>query len=244
MAELHTDQDVDRIGARMRQVHARIQAAARRAERDPGAITLIAVTKTVPVTRIAAALLAGIGDLGENRVQEAATKRPLPAGSPAVRWHLIGRLQRNKVRQAASLFDVIHSIDSVELARRLGQCCEERGSVIEAFAQVNVSGEATKAGFSPEDFRDQAAMLAAVPRIRWRGLMTIAPQGADPGALHHVFHRTAQLHAALAALFDPVWWTALSMGMSEDFEIAIEEGATHVRLGRALFGDREERLQG
>lgn len=244
MAELHTDQDVDRIGARITQVHARIQAAARRAGRDPEAITLIAVTKTVPISRVAAALLAGIRDLGENRVQEAATKRPLPAGSPAVRWHLIGRLQRNKVRQAAGLFDVVHSIDSVDVVRRLGQCCEERGSVIEAFAQVNVSGEATKAGFSPEDFGAQAALLAAVPRIRWRGLMTIAPQGAAPGTLHSVFSRTRDLHAEWAALFDPRWWTALSMGMSQDFEIAIEEGATHLRVGRAIFGDREERLQG
>lgn len=244
MAELRTDQAASGVEARIAHVQARIRAAALRSGREPETITLIAVTKTVPVERIAAALVAGIRDLGENRVQEAAVKRPALAQYPGARWHLIGRLQRNKVARAADLFDLVHSVDSLELARRIARYWGERGRVVEAFAEVNVSGESTKAGFDPDEIREYAAQLASLPQIRWRGLMTIAPQGADPATLRRVFQATRDLYSALAPLFDPAAWDALSMGMSDDYELAIEEGATHVRVGRAIFGDREHTEQG
>jgi pyridoxal phosphate enzyme (YggS family) len=244
MAKLRIDQAADSVEGRIAQVWARIRAAALRAGREPQTITLIAVTKTVPVERIAAALVAGMRDLGENRVQEAALKRPALAQYPGARWHLIGRLQRNKVARAAEIFDVVHSVDSLELAGRIARYWGEGGRVVEAFVEVNVSGEPTKAGFTPAEMRVQAEQLASLSQIRWRGLMTIAPQGADPAALRSVFQATRKLHCAVAPMFDPLTWNALSMGMSDDFELAIEEGATHVRVGRAIFGEREQAQQG
>jgi PLP dependent protein len=235
---------IQTLSARIGEVRARIERAAARAGRPAAAITLIAVTKTMPAETVHAAALAGITDVGENRVQEASAKIAALGTGTQVHWHLIGHLQRNKVKRAAALFETIHSIDSLELAQALGDAAAAHGRTLHAFLQVNSSGEATKSGFAPEEVRRCAASLAGVPHLRWRGLMTIAPAGADSAALRSIFASTRELQRALAADFDPADWHALSMGMSDDFEIAIEEGATHVRVGRALFGERTLAAQG
>lgn len=232
------------IDARVARVRERIAQAAVRSGRDPDAITLIAVTKTMSAERVRAAALAGISDVGENRVQEAAPKIAELAGGLPLRWHLIGHLQRNKARRAAELFDVIHSIDSLDLGRALSRAAGDRGREIETFVQVNVSGESTKHGYAPEDLFVQAEELAQLQHLRWRGLMTIAPEEAGESDLRAVFAATRKLHADLARVFDGGEWNALSMGMSNDFELAIAEGATHVRVGRAIFGERAVAMQG
>lgn len=228
------------IAQRLAVVRRRIADAARRAGRDPGSVTLVAVTKTMSTSTIRAAALAGIADIGENRVQEAIAKAAELQDLRQVRWHLIGHLQRNKARRAVETFSVIQSLDSLQLAATVSGCAAERGLSIEAFAQVKVSGEAGKYGFTPIEFRRQAAALAKLPALRWRGLMTIAPYSADEALIRAVFAGTRRLHREAAGDFDPTAWDALSMGMTNDFELAIEEGATHVRVGRAIFGERTE----
>jgi pyridoxal phosphate enzyme (YggS family) len=224
------------IEGRLALVRGRIARAAARAGRAPEAVTLIAVTKTMPAATVRAAALAGIGDVGENRVQEAQEKIG-QLGDLQLRWHLVGHLQRNKARRAVGCFDAIHSIDTLELAQAVARFATEAGKRVEAFVQVNVSGEASKSGFSPEAFRRHAADLARLAGVRWRGLMTMAPEGADPAALRALFAATRRLHEEARGRFG-AGWDALSMGMTDDFEIAIEEGATHVRIGRAIFGER------
>lgn len=232
------------IEARLGAVRERVELAAARAGRDPAAVTLIAVTKTRDAGTVAAAALAGVRDVGENRVQEAEGKIIALAGQPHVRWHLIGHLQRNKARRAVELFDVIHSVDSLALAGTLSRHADEQRRSLQVFAQVNVSGEITKSGFEPADLLAQAPAMAVLPALHWRGLMTIGPLDADERTLRGVFGRTRTLSAELATVFDPQRWNALSMGMSDDFEWAIEEGATHLRVGRAIFGERDTATQG
>jgi pyridoxal phosphate enzyme (YggS family) len=232
-----------KIAARAALLRARIDDAARRAGRDPSAVTLIAVTKTMSVETIRAAALAGIRDIGENKVQEASLKHGELLDQAELRWHLIGHLQRNKVRRAIETFSTIQSVDSLELATTLSAHVVARGRTLDVFAQVNVSGEAEKSGFPPSRFVEQAGLLADLPGLHWRGLMTIAPEGADEATLRAVFRGTRQLCEETAGTFDPTLWNGLSMGMSNDFEIAVEEGATHVRVGRAIFGERTETVQ-
>jgi pyridoxal phosphate enzyme (YggS family) len=241
---VHVAEIRDDIATRLARVHERIARAAERGGRAEADVTLVAVTKTMSADVVRAAALAGIVHVGENRVQEAASKVPALADVPALRWHLIGHLQANKARRAAELFDVIHSIDSLELAERLSRAGGERDVPVEAFAQVNVSGEGTKSGFEPEAFLACAEQLAALPHLRWRGLMTIAPAGADERALRTIFSATRRLLEQCGRSFSRHDWNALSMGMSDDFELAIEEGATHVRVGRAIFGERDTATQG
>lgn len=229
---------IETLSTRLAEVRARIERAAARADRPATAITLIAVTKTMPAETVHAAALAGMTDVGENRVQEATDKIAALASDPPIHWHLIGHLQRNKAKQAAALFESIHSIDSRDLAQALSTAAAANGRTLQAFLQVNVSGEASKSGFTPEEVRQCAAELATISNLHWRGLMTIAPAGADEPTLRSIFAATRGLQQDLAGIFDPADWNALSMGMSDDFEIAIEEGATHVRVGRALFGER------
>ena len=227
------------IAARIMRVRERIEVAAPRAGRAATDVTLIAVTKTVDAQTIHAAAVAGIRDVGENKVQEAASKvgalSNLPGG---LRWHLIGHLQRNKARRAVELFTAVHSIDSLALATTVSQHAAQLGKTVDVFAQVNVSGEATKSGFASEDFLRNARSLAGLPALRWRGIMTIAPDGESAPTLHALFAATRMLHARVREQFEAHTWDALSMGMTNDFEIAIEEGATHVRVGRAIFGER------
>lgn len=244
------------IAERLALVRTRIERAAQRADRDPASITLVAVTKTHSPEVIAEALAAGVTDLGENRVQEAAAKIPvLSSAYPGVRWHLIGHLQRNKAKLAVGLFDVIHSVDSVRLAETLNRHLQERAAAarmplrrLPVLLQVNVSGEASKEGFelpggvvnqaALADFLIQVESILALPALEVRGLMTIAPIVADPEQARPVFRALRELRDELARRFPQASWAELSMGMTDDFEAAIAEGATIVRVGRAIFGER------
>lgn len=210
-------------------VRQRIAHASERARRDPAGITLIAVTKTHPPDAIAAAYGAGLRHFGENRVQEAQAKIPaLRASCPDATWHLIGHLQRNKVAPALELFDVIHSLDSERLAVAIS---ERATRPVRCLLEVNVAGESSKHGVSPGDAAPLAEHIDSLPNIDLVGLMTIAPEVSDPEQIRPVFRRLRELRDALRL-------PELSMGMTGDFEVAIEEGATMVRVGRAIFGPR------
>ena len=223
----------------------RIASACARAGRDPASVTLVAVSKTVPPERVRAALAAGQKLFGENRVQEGADKRPLVGGGT---WHLLGPLQGNKVRRAVESFDVIESIDSLDLARRLDRIVREvrelsaEGPVpaegrFPVLLQVNVDADPGKAGFAPDELRDALPALADLAALRLAGCMTIGRLVDDPEAARPTFRALHQLAATLRAN-EPRLGPELSMGMSDDYPVAVEEGATIVRVGRALFGDR------
>lgn len=242
----------DPIQQRVEQVRERIAAAAQRAGRSPAAITLVAVTKTHPAEAVAAALATGVADMGENRVQEASEKiAQLASQRGAIRWHLIGHLQRNKARQAAELFDLVHSLDSLRLAEALSRNVSAQ-RVLDVLLQVNVSGEASKEGFGlPGGVENRAALpalladverIVALPGLRVRGLMTVAPWGSDPEQARPTFRALRLLRDELSRRFPQADWSQLSMGMSDDFAVAIEEGATIVRVGRALFGQRDQTM--
>jgi PLP dependent protein len=231
------------LEANLRAVQARIAAAAQRAGLDPAGVTLVAVTKTQPAEVIRAAYDLGLRHFGENRVEEAEGKvGELP---PDVTWHMIGHVQSRKAERAAGLFHVVHSVDSVKLARRLDRASADRAEPLPVLLEINVSGEASKDGFPAErwaeDTAQGAALLAAVaeiaalPHLQLQGLMTMAPIVADPEQARPVFARLRQLRDELAAAFPHVRWRHLSMGMSDDLEVAVEEGATLVRIGRAIF---------
>ena len=212
--------------------------AAARAGRDPAGIRLVAVTKTFPVAAVEAAARAGLTDVGENRVQEAVGKIEESAGLP-VRWHLIGHLQSNKARQAAARFDWIHSVDSVKLLQRLDRAAAEGGTAPRLLVQVDLAGEAAKHGAPLDAVRRILEAAAANRAARVRGLMLMPPWSADPEAVRPFFRRLRELRDTLldeGAARDGL--RELSMGMSHDFEVAIEEGATMVRVGTALFGRR------
>ena len=213
----------------------RIAAAARRAGRDPADVRLVAVTKTVSPERVRAAIAVGLETLGENRVQEAADKRP---EAPGATWHLIGPLQSNKAKRGIETFDVIESIDSVDLAMRLSRIALELGRApLPVLLQVNVDVDPAKAGFAPDELEANLAALVDLPGLRVDGLMTIGRLVTDPDAARPTFVALRTLAERLRAV-QPRLGPSLSMGMSDDFEVAVEEGATHVRVGRALFGAR------
>lgn len=252
---MNTVDQEQQIADNVAAVQQRIADAARRAGRVPEEITLIAVTKTHPATLIAHALAAGLADCGENRVQEADEKIPLLHDTQA-RWHLIGHLQRNKARRAVALFDMIHSVDSFKLAETLDrlvaeqwtQQTERAGRRLPVLLQLNVSGEQTKEGFALAgglenraalpSFVQIAAQLAALPCLDVQGLMTVAPYSDDPADARPTFRTLRLLRDELARQVPQATWQHLSMGMTGDFEVAIEEGATLVRVGRAIFGAR------
>jgi hypothetical protein len=228
------------VAANLKAVQERIARAARAAGREPSEILLLAVSKTVDVERIRQAIAAGVPALGENRVQEAREKigalgRPVP-------WHLIGTLQTNKAKDALLLFDLIHSLDRVELGRELDRRARSAGRIAETLVQVNLAGEPTKAGFHPEDLKGAMEALAPLTGIRVRGLMTMPPIAEDPEVSRPWFRQLRELAALVRGWgFERVEVTHLSMGMSADFEVAIEEGATIVRIGTAIFGPRPAR---
>ena len=225
-----------RVSANLADVQRRIAAACARAGRDPAAVTLVGVTKTVPVPVIRAALDAGLAVLGENRVQEALPKLD---ELPGARWHFIGALQRNKARRVAGRFELIHSIDSLRLGEALVRIGEELGRPVRALVEVNVGGEASKAGIEPEELEPLLRGLAGRPGLAIRGLMAVPPPVDEPGGARPYFRRLAELARAAAALGLPgVAMDELSMGMTHDFEVAIEEGATFVRVGTGIFGAR------
>jgi pyridoxal phosphate enzyme (YggS family) len=232
------------LAARLADVRERIARAASRAGRSEADVTLVGVSKRQPAEAVAELAAAGLADCGENFVQEARDKIPrvgdrlAAAGRPAPRWHLIGRLQSNKAKLAAALFDVIEVVDRAELARALDAHAAVAGRTLEVLLQVNVSGEAQKAGAAPEELPALAAEVAALPRLRLTGLMAIPAATAHPEASRPAFARLRALRDALCASGPGLTLPALSMGMSADFEVAIEEGATIVRVGTALFGAR------
>ncbi len=225
------------VTERVREIRRRIEAAARRAGRDPAEITLVGASKRQPIERLLEARDAGLRVLGENRVQEALAKVPRV---PGVRWHFIGRLQRNKARRAVEVFELIHSLDSLRLAEALDRLGRERGRPVDCLVEVNVGGEETKGGITPGDLHPFLEALAGRDGLRILGLMTIPPWREDPADVRPFFRELADLARQAAARPLPgVEMRHLSMGMSHDFEVAVEEGATLVRVGTALFGPRE-----
>ena len=244
------------LAANIAAVYERIEAAASRAGRKVDEITLVAVTKTHPLETVIAAYQAGLRHFGENRVAEGGEKiaglaQVIPLESPdQPTWHLIGHLQSRQAGQALGKFQVIEAVDSLKLAQRLNRLAERDGyPPVEILLECNVSGEASKNGFALERWPTDPAQLnaflqtitelAALNKLIVRGLMTMAPLVADPEETRPVFSSLAALRARLRVERPQVDWRHLSMGMSDDFEVAIEEGATIVRLGRALFGERE-----
>jgi len=219
----------DSLAGRIDSVRARSRAAAERSGRNPASVTLVAVSKTYPAEAVAEASRAGLTDFGENRVAEGAAKAAvLAAMGIRPRWHLIGHLQTNKVRAALKSFAILHAVDSERLLRAIASAVE---SPVRIMVEVNVSAEATKSGVPPDALPAILTCAERLPGISVEGLMTVAPPVADPEETRPVFR---ELHALAAANGLPY----LSMGMTGDFEVAIEEGATHVRIGRAIFGER------
>ena len=219
---------------RLAKVREEIAAAAERAGRDASEIRLVAVSKTHPADRLREALAAGARIFGENKVQEAEGKIN-EIGRAAAEWHLIGHLQSNKARKAVKLFDVIHSLDSLELAERLERLCrEEDRAALTVFVQVDLAGEATKNGIAEKDLPELVAFLARCEHLKFGGLMTLPPFFDDPEKTRPFFRRLRELRDEF------VPGGELSMGMSHDFAVAIGEGATLIRVGTAIFGEREK----
>lgn len=237
------------IAGNILQVQQNIAAACERSGRSASAVTMIAVSKTKPLAMLLEAVQGGVQHLGENRVEEALLKVPALDAAPVPRpiWHMIGHIQSRKAREVPPLFDVVHSVDSLKVAAKLAEISQLTGKTLAIFLEVNISGEQSKEGLSAHEWQhDRAqrqalwAMVSAVSRLEGlelRGLMTIAPFYADAQQTRPIFQALAGLRVALRddlqlALPD------LSMGMTNDYEVAIEEGATQVRIGRAIFGER------
>lgn len=241
----------DTIHQRVQAVRAEIATACQRAGRSPDEVTLVAISKQHSPAAVVAAIEAGVRHLGENRVEEALGKIKDVAALTAtpVQWHMVGRVQERKARHVVSGFAMLHSLDSVRLAQRLDHYLTLRGDTLDVLLEVNVSGEDSKAGWSALNWAqnaaqrralwDDVAVIAALPGLRIRGLMTMAPIVSDPEETRPVFARLRALRDALAADFPATTWDDLSMGMTDDYPVAIEEGATLVRIGRAVFGPRE-----
>lgn len=235
------------IADNIQRVHERIANACARSGRDPGEVTLVAVTKQQSVEAMLAAVAAGLQQLGENRVEEAAVKIPqvAAAATQQVTWHMVGHIQSRKARQVAPLFDLVQSVDSLRLAQRLSRLAQERGRDLPVLLEINVSGEASKYGLSGYNWQkdeavrqqlwQEASAIMALPGLEARGLMTMAPFGAEERVIRRVFADMSALRESLDADLPE-----LSMGMTDDFSVAIEEGATMIRVGRAIFGERNK----
>lgn len=234
----------EQLRQRLERVLERMAEAAVRANRRPDDVKLVAVSKTHPAEIIREAIVAGVTDLGENRVQEAEAKIP-EVGRQAARWHLIGHLQSNKARRAVELFDVIHSLDSAALARRLDRACGEMGrEELPVLIQIDLGQEATKSGSAESEVPEIIDAIRQSQRLRLTGLMTLPPYFDDPEQARPFFRRLRELRDELRA--QGVFGESsgeLSMGMTHDYEVAIEEGATMVRVGTAIFGARESKTQ-
>lgn len=223
---------------RLDHVRSCVATACARAGRLPEDVTVVAVSKTKPVEALQAALESGVRDFGENRVQEAATKIPF-LNAQGLRWHLIGHLQSNKVKSAVELFDVIHSVDSLPLAIRLNRLAKEHGKVMPVLLQVHLGDEVTKTGVLSDDLPALFCESSQCSHLRVEGLMAIPPFLAEPEAVRPFFRQLRELRDKLQQQFpEKPLLPHLSMGMSHDFEVAIEEGATMIRVGTALFGER------
>jgi pyridoxal phosphate enzyme (YggS family) len=228
----------DPIALRLAGIRARIDAAARSSGRDPSSVRLVAVSKTFPLDAVREAYAAGQRDFGENRVQEALQK--ISASSDlGIRWHLLGHLQTNKARKAGAVFAMVQSVDSVELLRKLDQAAADAGAAPDLLIQVDLAGEATKHGAPPGEVPRLLDAAAACRAARVTGLMTLPPVPEAPEDARPWFRRLRDLRDGwLASGVPPAMLRELSMGMSGDFEVAIQEGATIVRVGTAIFGSR------
>jgi pyridoxal phosphate enzyme (YggS family) len=223
------------IAHNLKAVHAAIAAAAHRAGRDPAAVRLVAVSKTVDLERLRAAIAAGQNLFGENYLQEAKAK--IEALGVGISWHLVGHLQTKKAKGAVELFDLIHAVDRLKLARALETAAARRGQVQDILIQVNQGGEATKSGVAPDAAPELLHEVARLPHLRVLGLMTMPPWFHDPEAVRPYFRALRELRDQLRDL-SGLPLPELSMGMSGDYEVAVEEGATLVRVGTAIFGAR------
>lgn len=232
----------EQLGARLAAIRARIAAAAKNFRRDPEEVRLIAISKTHPASVIKRVIEFGALDVGENRVQEAEGKIS-EIGRDAARWHLVGHLQANKARRAVNLFDFIHSLDSLDLAHRLDRLCREEGrEKLAVLVQVDLGHEETKSGVDESELTHLVENLGPLNRLELTGLMTLPPFFDDPEQSRPFFRRLRQLRDELAARGAFGGGKGeLSMGMTNDFEVAIEEGATMVRVGTAIFGERGPR---
>lgn len=237
------------ISERRSEIQSRIERAAQRAGRDPADVLLVAVTKTHGADVIQAAYDAGLQHFGENRVEEAESKIVTSAAQiPNAVWHMIGHIQSRKAPQVANLFSWAHSVERLKVAHRLSESAQEAGRTLHILLEVNVSGEETKSGFRLEDwplsrnvegaFVEEARAIASLPQLHVNGLMTIAPYSLNANDGRLMFQRLAALRNLLRDKVPETNWEHLSMGMSGDFEVAVEEGSTIVRLGTALFGPR------
>lgn len=227
------------IARNLETVRSRIAGAARRAGRSPSDVTLVAVSKTFGIEHVRAAFAAGQRDFGENKVQEGLQKIGVASDMPGVRWHLIGHLQSNKARKAAGAFACVHSVDSRELLKRLDAAAVEQATAPDVLVQADLAGEATKFGAPGAEVEAIVREAAGARAVRLRGLMLIPPWSADPEVTRPWFVRLRDLRDRLAATDIPAASLRhLSMGMSHDFEAAVEEGATIVRVGTAIFGAR------
>jgi pyridoxal phosphate enzyme (YggS family) len=220
-------------------IQQRIRAACDRAGRDVSSVLLLAVSKTHPAETIAEAVNGGQIFFGENKVQEAKAKIPLCPGR--ARWHFIGHLQSNKVRDAVELFEMIQGVDSLNLAREISKRCDQAAKEMPVLLEVNVAGESSKFGCQPERLLSELKELSALPRLLVQGLMTVPPYVTDPEKARPHFQRLCELKLRCEEALGFAL-PHLSMGMSGDFEVAIEEGATIVRIGTALFGPRKARM--
>src|SRR5437899_748107 len=222
--------------ANLKAIQQRIDAAATRARREPSSITLLAVTKTHPPEVVNEAARLGLTTFGENKVQEAKAKIPLCSGR--LHWHMIGHLQSNKCRDAVYFFEMIESIDGLAIAQEVSKAAEKWGKTMPILLEVNIAGESSKFGFKPDQVLAELEQINALPRIEIHGLMTMAPWTPEPEKVRPVFAELRELKEQCEQkLGAPL--LHLSMGMSGDFEIGIEEGATIVRIGTALFGPRK-----
>ena len=237
----NTQDDEPSLGARLALVQVRVAQAAQRAGRDPAEVTLVAVSKTKPFAMIAELAAAGQVDFGENRLEELWEKVALAEsqGVTGLRWHAIGTIQSRKSRLAVGPFALIHSVDTRKLAERLSRDASAAGQTVTALLEVNVSGEESKHGFTPQELLADLPDLLALPALQLQGLMTMAPLESDAEAARPTFRRLRLLLDEIRQRFPQGDWRHLSMGMTNDFEVAIEEGATIVRVGTAIFGKRD-----
>jgi pyridoxal phosphate enzyme (YggS family) len=240
--ERYAPLDLSALPEKIHSVRGRIKIAAARAHRDPSEIRLIAVSKGQPAAAIEKAFAEGLREFGENYLEEALPK--IPAVSPAVTWHMIGHVQGRKAKAVAEYFSCVHSVDSTAVARRLSRFAAERGRTIQVLLECNLSGEPTKFGWPASDPSAWESLwpiwreILPLPGLSVVGLMTMAPYSDDPEQSRPVFQQLRRLRAAARERVPGSAWPELSMGMSDDFEQAVEEGATMVRIGRALFGAR------
>ena len=239
------------IAENLLRVREQIAASCAKVGRDPASVTLVAVSKTHPASAVLEAVACGLQHFGENRVEESTTKIPAVRAQtdlPLV-WHMIGHIQSRKAKDVPPLYQVVHSVDTVKLAEKLSQATVERSGSLDVLLEINISGEASKAGFTAYDWEydaeirarlwQEVAQIAALPNLKLRGLMTMAPIVEDMQQARPIFAGLAGLKAALETSLGTTL-PDLSMGMTDDYTVAIEEGATLVRIGRAIFGEREK----